>query len=85
MDYHYGDESIIRKYGRIDSNRFVVGQCSYDVVVMPSMLTIDETTMELLNEFTDNGGHVIALDFPELCCGKRDKRAWICLKRRLGS
>lgn len=75
VDYHYGDETIISKYGRVESNRFVVGRCSYDVVVMPSMLTVDVTTVELLSEFIDNGGCVIVSgDFPELCCGRRDER-----------
>ena len=73
IDHHYGDETIIGKYGKVKSNKFIVGQCEYSVVVMPSMLTIDDYTLQLLYEFSDNGGIVISIgDFPQLVSGKKN-------------
>jgi AraC-like DNA-binding protein len=75
MDYHYGDETIISRHGRIDVNKFIVGQCEYNTVILPSMLTIDEGTFNLLNELIDNGGKVISIgNFPTLINGNEDKR-----------
>lgn len=65
IGHHYGDETIIKKYGKIQGKEFVVGQCSYEAVVMPSMVSIDESTIDLLLEFIDKGGKVISIgDFP---------------------
>lgn len=70
IEHDYGDETIISKYGRVDQNRFIVGECSYDVVIMPAMINIDKRTLELLNTFLDNDGKVISIgSFPTLCEG----------------
>ena len=37
MDYHYGDETIVGKYGKVYKDKFIIGQCGYKVVVIPSM------------------------------------------------
>jgi hypothetical protein len=73
LEHHYGDETIIRRHGRIENNRFVVGNCEYAVVVLPSMLSLDRSTAELLKQFMDNGGTVVSLgEFPTLCSGISD-------------
>lgn len=65
IGYHYGDETIIQRYGKIHNADFVVGLCSYKAVIMPSMISIDESTVDLLNDFIDRGGKVISIgDFP---------------------
>ena len=65
IGHHYGDETIIRKHGKVTGNEFVVGLCNYKAVVMPSMVSIDESTVDLLGQFIQNGGKVISIgDFP---------------------
>ena len=67
IGHHYGDETIIGQHGKVEGDEFIIGLCNYKVVVMPSMIHIDETTVDLLNEFIDNGGKVISIgDFPNL-------------------
>lgn len=70
IDHHYGDETIIKEYGKVEGDKFIIGQCSYNIVIMPSMITIDRYTLELMDEFINNGGTVISFgDFPMLCEG----------------
>lgn len=70
ISYHYGDESIIKKYGSVKENKFVVGRISYGTVIMPLMYVIDKRTLELLLEFINNGGTVLRLsDFPSYTNG----------------
>lgn len=71
IDHHYGDETIMERHGGVQGNTLAVGQCSYSIVIMPSMLTIGEYTLKLLNEFTDQGGILISIgDFPSLAGGR---------------
>lgn len=72
IGHHYGDETIIGQHGKVVGNEFILGLCNYKVVIMPSMIHIDEVTVDLLNEFTNNGGKVISIgDFPNLCSDKK--------------
>lgn len=75
LAYHFdcdlGDELILADYGKVVDGRFVVAKAAYKVVVLPAMLSIKETTMNLLKEFMDNGGKVLALrQLPTLVDGK---------------
>ncbi|MHB1653857.1 MAG: glycosyl hydrolase [Desulfitobacteriaceae bacterium] len=73
MDFDYGDEGLIQKYGSVDSKKLIVGSCKYDVVVLPSVLNLDCSTVNLINEFVDNGGKVIAVGkLPVYCEGMKD-------------
>lgn len=75
IDHHYGDETLMARYGRVEGCELVVGQVNYDTVILPSMITLDENTLRLLEEFAGIGGKVISLgDFPELCSGVADGR-----------
>lgn len=65
ISYHYGDETIISKYGRIQDQEFVVGEIGYKTVILPHMYAIDQCTLMLLHEFLDHGGIVFSVgDFP---------------------
>lgn len=35
VEYDLGSEYVIREYGKVDGRRFIVGQRSYDLVVIP--------------------------------------------------
>lgn len=70
ISYHYGDETIIEKYGKIDGRQFVVGEMKYKTVILPCMYAIDRFTVALLNEFIQNGGTVISMgEFPSYTNG----------------
>ena len=51
LDFHFGDETLIQKYAKIEDGRFVVGRCAYDVVVVPPSFTLKSSTYALLKEF----------------------------------
>ena len=59
-DFNLGDETLLAKYGRPEGNKLVVGQQSYSAVVLPRMLTIRRTTLELLEAFAAAGGTILA-------------------------
>lgn len=65
ISYHFGDETIIKKYGDVKGDTFIVGQIGYRTVILPQMYAMEGRTVELLTQFVANGGTVISLDrFP---------------------
>lgn len=71
IDHHYGDETIIGKYGKVEQDNFIVGKCEYKTVIIPSMNTIDEKTLDLLILLIDNGGKVLSIgELPKYCEGR---------------
>lgn len=61
ISYHYGDETIIEKYGSIDADAFVVGEISYKTVILPHMYSINSKTLDLLIEFGNQGGTILTV------------------------
>lgn len=59
-DFDLGDEMIMADYGSVSGTTLQVKQADYKVVVMPPMTTIRQTTVDLLTEFVNNGGKVVA-------------------------
>ena len=75
MLYHYGDESIMEHFGSVKNNKLVIGKCEYSTVIMPYMLSLTESTLKLLTEFSQNGGKLyFAGEKPSLVNGVKDER-----------
>ncbi len=71
IEYELGDEGMLKRLGSLDGDKISLGQAHYKAVVLPSMVTIDKNTAEMLIEFAENGGKVIAIgDFPRLASGE---------------
>lgn len=66
LDFDYGDEDIISRHGKIEKNGsevfFCVGHAKYKTVVLPQMITIRSSTLDLLRQFKQLGGRIIASD-----------------------
>ena len=62
VPHHYLDETLLAKYGKVDGNKLVLGNCSYEYLVLPKMYTMDATTEVLLRQFVEAGGKVLMLD-----------------------
>ena len=78
VQYHFGDESIISRHGKIENNKFIVGACNYDYVVIPYCETIDQTTADLLKEYIACGGKVVLEgDAPYRIDGKEADLSWL--------
>lgn len=72
LQFHLGDETLIRKYGSVQEKQFVVGKCSYDVVIMPDMDSIDDSTQKLLEKYVHNGGKLFCMGrTPKYLDGKK--------------
>jgi len=58
-DADLGDEGFVEDMGSVKGKRFVVGQMSYSVVVVPEAQTWRPKTYRLLRQFVKNGGKLI--------------------------
>lgn len=75
LDFDYGDEEIINQYGSVECGRFIIGQASYRVVILPPAISLDNRTIALLEQFADTGGKIISVGrFPSLCEGRPTNR-----------
>ena len=59
IGHHYLDETLLAKYGRVEGNKLVLGNCTYEYIILPKLLTMDKTTDALLAEFVANGGKIL--------------------------
>lgn len=72
IDYHLGDEVILRRHGKLlPDGSLQVGCYSYRAVVVPDCLTLDRSTLRLLQAFVRAGHPLIRLGHgPDLCEGE---------------
>ncbi len=71
-DFHYGDETLLQELGAVEDGALRLGEMRYHTVLLPDMVSIDSTTLSLLEAFLAQGGRVIAAgDLPTLVDGVR--------------
>jgi len=58
-DFHFGDEIILERLGRVGKKRLRVGQSSYRAVVVPDATNLRKSTVRLLREFKEAGGTLV--------------------------
>jgi len=62
IPYHLLDETIMAKHAHVEGKKLVVGECSYDYVILPKLIfTMDKTTEALLREYVANGGKILLM------------------------
>ena len=61
IEFDYGDESLLSKYGKVADGIFSVGWADYHRVLIPEVETLRSSTVELLKEFVRQGGKVCYL------------------------
>ncbi|MBR2460781.1 MAG: hypothetical protein IKB34_06095 [Clostridia bacterium] len=59
LDFDYVSESLFPEQCKRADNPIKIGRMRYDVIVVPALETIRETTVERLEQFADAGGRVI--------------------------
>ena len=80
--FEYGDETILARHGKVAGNKLVVGRMTYRAVVLPSLITLRHSTVELLRCFADAGGTVLSAgDLPDRMDGVPDRRLGEFLRR----
>ncbi len=62
IGYHLGDEVIMRSHASVVGSSIKVGLCTYHTIILPAMRSIDASTFELIKQFVENGGKLLALD-----------------------
>ena len=66
VEYHLGDETLMRRHARVEGGELVIGQMRYKTVVMPTRYTrLLPETLALLDEFKAAGGRVIGVESVE--------------------
>ena len=67
VEFDLGSENIVKDHGRVDGKQFVVGQRSYDVVVLPpGTENLDAPTARLIRQYIQAGGKLTAYTTGEL-------------------
>lgn len=59
VEYHFIDETLFEKYGFVEAGKLGCGKCTYDYLILPSMLTMDGSTEKLLRQFVEKDGKVL--------------------------
>ena len=69
LEYDLGSENVLKELASVDDEILRVGKRDYSLVVIPAeMENIDQSTLDLLQKYLDNGGKVLAFrkDIPML-------------------
>lgn len=73
IEYDLGSEDVIKRHGQVRNGEFWVGQRGYDVVVLPPHTeNLDESVVDLGEEFLNAGGQVVCLGEPPLRVSGRE-------------
>lgn len=71
MDFDYGDETILEKYGQVKNGQMMVNDVEYNMVIVPQTCSIEKSTYILLEELIKQDGKVIFINqLPEMLEGK---------------
>ena len=62
IEYHLGDETLIRRHGRVENGKLIIGEMSYSTVVIPENLGFLPFTNEIIEEFKAQGGKILTAD-----------------------
>lgn len=64
IDFDYGDEDHLARFGKVRGGDLNVGEMSYGTVIVNGMETIRGSTLRLLEEFQAAGGNIIFVGTP---------------------
>lgn len=81
VDFDFLSEALLPELSsarlQASVDRFIAGKMSYSAVLVPNMVTIRSTTLELLERFKERGGTIIFMGrIPELVDGQSSPRAY---------
>ncbi len=71
VSYHFVNEKIAEKLGRAENGRLIVGERCYSQVVLNPCKEMKSSTLNLLKEFSAEGGEIFGKTLPEYIDGKR--------------
>jgi hypothetical protein len=59
VPFHYGDERILARHGKVDAANLRIGTQTYGAVLVPAVDTLAAETVAMLTEFAANGGTLV--------------------------
>lgn len=62
LQYHFGDEILMERHGRVENGKIIIGEQSYSWVVGPGCEILLDNTKRLLDEFKSQGGKIVTVD-----------------------
>lgn len=63
LEYDLGSENVIKTLGSVNGDKFTLGQRDYSLVVIPAeMENMDLLTLEMLNNYLENGGKILSFN-----------------------
>lgn len=71
VSYHFINEKIAEKLGRVENGKLIIGEKSYSQVVLNPAKEMKSSTLSLLKEFSAEGGEIFGKTLPEFIDGKR--------------
>lgn len=76
IDFDLGNEGLLRELARVENGRFHVGECAYQILVVPARMdNWTAATLDRMAEWLEAGGRVLALGTPPaMVDGRPDPR-----------
>ena len=62
IQYHLGDETLIKRHARVENGKFIIGKCEYSYIIDPGCEMLMPKTRELLDEFLSSGGRIVTAE-----------------------
>ena len=61
IDFEYIDEELLSRHGKVNEKILNMGNKTYDTLLLPPMINVQQTTLDLLEAFAANGGRIIQI------------------------
>lgn len=72
-EFAYGSEELMQRFGAVTDGRLRLGARSYRAIVVPPVITLRRSTLDLLEKLLRDGGEVIVINkLPSLCDGRKN-------------
>lgn len=72
VSFDFGDEMLMEKMAHVKGKTLLVGQMTYNTVILPPSVSLRSNTVKLLQQFSKNGGKIIAVKpLPYLIDGRK--------------
>ena len=73
VEYDLGSENIMKDMGSVSGGKLIIGKASYSrVIVPPNTENLNSRTFELIEEFVESGGSLLAFSIPMLIDGSQN-------------
>lgn len=65
IDFDYGNEHLLERYGEASNGTLAIGSCRYKLVIVPPCSRLRASTVRMLREFAQAGGILLSVATPQ--------------------